>query len=63
MQQVLIENILSKSVQEGKADACTNIGGTCLDYTAYKCTAGYVTGLCAGASNIKCCQKCDATCN
>lgn len=50
------------SVHEGKADACTDIGGTCLDYTAYKCTAGYVTGLCAGSSNIRCCKKCDATC-
>jgi len=50
-------------VHEGKADACTDIGGTCLDYTAYKCTAGYVTGLCPGANNIRCCKLCDATCN
>lgn len=49
-------------VHEGKADACTDIGGTCLDWRNYKCTAGYVTGLCPGDSNIRCCQLCDQTC-
>ncbi|EFX85527.1 hypothetical protein DAPPUDRAFT_300287 [Daphnia pulex] len=58
----LFSLLLLALAQEGKADACTNIGGTCLDYTAYKCTAGYVSGLCAGSNNIKCCQNCDATC-
>jgi len=42
--------------------SCTNKGGTCLDYRYYKCTAGYVDGLCDGDSNRKCCQDCDDDC-
>merc|ERR1711970_479911 len=41
---------------------CTNIGGTCLNWDHYKCTAGWESGLCSGASNIKCCKPCNKSC-
>lgn len=45
------------------SNACTDISGSCLDYIENKCIAGYLIGKCPGPSNIRCCQKCDATCN
>jgi len=41
---------------------CTRIGGTCLNWDYYLCTAGWETGLCSGASNIRCCKPCDRSC-
>merc|ERR1711868_113943 len=41
---------------------CTGIGGQCLDWRYYICTAGYVTGKCNGDNNRKCCQNCDRSC-
>jgi len=41
---------------------CTAIGGQCLDWRYYICTAGYVTGKCNGDNNRKCCQNCDSSC-
>ena len=41
---------------------CTRIGGTCLNWDYYLCTAGWETGLCSGASNIRCCKPCDRNC-
>ncbi|KAI8520535.1 hypothetical protein Bbelb_002890 [Branchiostoma belcheri] len=42
--------------------ACDNIGGTCLDWRYYKCTAGYEIGLCSGDSNRRCCNRCGSGC-
>lgn len=42
--------------------ACDRIGGTCLNWDYYLCTAGWETGLCSGANNIKCCNNCDRSC-
>merc|ERR1712133_114730 len=41
---------------------CTRIGGTCLNWDYYLCTAGWETGLCSGASSIRCCKPCDRSC-
>jgi len=43
-------------------EACTALGGKCLDWRYNKCTAGYVAGKCSGDSNMKCCLPCDTTC-
>ena len=41
---------------------CTRIGGTCLNWDYYICTAGWETGLCDGQSNRRCCKPCDRSC-
>ena len=33
-----------------------------MNWDYYLCTAGWETGLCSGASNIRCCKPCDRTC-
>ena len=32
---------------------CIAKGGQCLNWDYYKCTAGWETGICSGAANIK----------
>ena len=33
-----------------------------MNWDHYKCTAGWETGLCSGAANIKCCKPCNKSC-
>merc|ERR1711953_1105764 len=42
--------------------ACDRIGGSCLNWDYYLCTAGWETGLCSGPNNIKCCNECNQAC-
>ena len=42
--------------------ACDRIGGSCLNWDYYLCTAGWETGLCSGPNNIKCCKECNQAC-
>jgi len=58
----VVLSILALQLVAASNRACTNKGGTCLDYRYYICTAGYETGLCDGDSNVKCCMDCDSTC-
>ena len=51
-------NLFKKSLDT----QCTRIGGTCLNWDYYYCTAGWETGLCNGESNIRCCKPCDRAC-
>nr|XP_039262197.1 ankyrin repeat and protein kinase domain-containing protein 1-like isoform X1 [Styela clava] len=41
---------------------CTEREGKCINWTDYKCIAGYRSGLCTGDSVIRCCLACDAQC-
>nr|XP_039265451.1 lysozyme g-like [Styela clava] len=41
---------------------CTQIGGTCKDYTQNTCIAGYVTGKCSGNNDRRCCKPCSQSC-
>ena len=41
---------------------CEAIGGDCLNWDWYFCTAGWETGLCSGGNEIKCCKPCDRNC-
>ena len=42
---------------------CERIGGTCLNWDYYLCTAGWETGLCTNEqSDIRCCKPCDRSC-
>ncbi|CAG0896719.1 unnamed protein product, partial [Darwinula stevensoni] len=45
----------------GQSD-CEGIGGQCLNWQNYLCTAGYETGLCPGDSNVRCCLPCNQAC-
>uniref|UniRef100_A0A8W8IRD2 Uncharacterized protein n=1 Tax=Magallana gigas TaxID=29159 RepID=A0A8W8IRD2_MAGGI len=40
----------------GSDAPCLNDGGTC-QYDHLPCPGGYVSGLCSGASNRRCCQS------
>lgn len=41
---------------------CDALGGTCLDWQDYICTAGWATGECDGGADRKCCLPCDQEC-
>eukprot|EP00105_Crassostrea_gigas_P026932 XP_011448071.1 PREDICTED: peptidoglycan-recognition protein SC2-like isoform X3 [Crassostrea gigas] len=45
----------------GSDAPCLNTGGTC-QYDHLSCPGGYVSGLCSGASNRRCCQGDDSAC-
>jgi len=50
------------SLAAAQDEACTSIGGTCVDWRNFQCHGGVETGLCSGDSNIRCCLTCDAQC-
>eukprot|EP00094_Tigriopus_californicus_P004622 TCALIF_04450-PA protein Name:"Similar to PGRP-SC2 Peptidoglycan-recognition protein SC2 (Drosophila melanogaster)" AED:0.37 eAED:0.37 QI:5/1/0.88/1/1/1/9/247/304 len=52
----------AQSISLRQDEACTNQGGSCVNWQYYVCHGGVETGLCNGDSNIRCCLPCDDQC-
>ncbi|XP_076811398.1 uncharacterized protein LOC143458016 isoform X1 [Clavelina lepadiformis] len=56
--------LLSVAAIYADADSrCIAMGGTCKDWKANTCDAGWKKGLCLGDKYRRCCLRCDSTCN